>query len=75
VTRRTGKRKTTVFAVDYFVTGGALAGSARGPSSPTSISTPAQSMDGLSRFVLAIAAAVFLLVFALLACLHAQFSR
>jgi cytochrome c oxidase subunit II len=64
-------RKVTSLAVHYFATAVAFADPAHGPSSPTSIfrpvSTPAQSIYGLSLFVLAITAAVFVLVFALLA--------
>ena len=64
-------RKLTALAVHCFATAVALADPAHGPSSPTSIfspvSTPAQSIYGLSIFVLAITAAVFVLVFGLLA--------
>ena len=64
-------RKVTALAVHYFATAVAVADPGHGPSSPTSIfspvSTPAQSIYGLSLFVLAITAAVFVLVFGLLA--------
>jgi cytochrome c oxidase subunit II len=63
-------RKVTTLAFNCCVTVVTLADPARGPSSPTSIfspaSTPAQSIYGLSLFVLAITAAVFVLVFGLL---------
>src|SRR5271154_5722666 len=63
--------KVTALAIHCFVTAFALADAAPVPSSPTSIfspaSTPAQSIYGLSLFVLAITAAVFVLVFGLLA--------
>ena len=63
-------RKLTALAVHCFATAVALADPAHGPSSPTSIfspvSTPAQSIYGLSLFVLAITAGVFVLVFGLL---------
>jgi cytochrome c oxidase subunit II len=64
-------RNVTALAVLCFWTAVSLADSAHEPSSPTSIfspvSTPAQSIYGLSLFVLAITAAVFVLVFGLLA--------
>ena len=64
-------RKLTAIAVHCFATTVALADPAHGPSSRTSIfipvSTPAQSIYGLSLFVLALTAAVFVLVFGLLA--------
>jgi cytochrome c oxidase subunit II len=64
-------RKATVLAGHCFATIVAVAEPAHGPSSPTSIfhpaSTPAQSIYGLSLFVLAITAAVFVFVFGLLA--------
>jgi len=64
-------RKVTVLAIHCFATTFVLADAASGPSSPTNIfrpdSTPAQSIYGLSLFVLAITAAVFVLVFSLLA--------
>jgi cytochrome c oxidase subunit 2 len=64
-------RKVTALAVHYFATAVAVADPGHGPSSPTSIfspvSTPAQSIYGLSLFVLALTAAVFVLVFVLLA--------
>lgn len=62
-------RKVTALAVHCSATAVALADPER-VSSPTSIfspvSTPAQSIYGLSLFVLAITAAVFVLVFGLL---------
>jgi cytochrome c oxidase subunit II len=61
-------RKVTVHR---FATAVALADPAHGPSSPTSIfspvSTPVQSIYGLSLFALALTTAVFVLVFGLLA--------
>jgi cytochrome c oxidase subunit 2 len=64
-------RRVIALAVHCFATAAALADPAQGPSSPTSIfspvSTPAQSIYGLSVFVLAITAAVFVIVFGLLA--------
>jgi len=69
--RRLNTRRTKTLAVHCFATAAALADPAHGPSSPTSIfnpvSTPAQSVYGLSLFVLAITAGVFVLVFGLLA--------
>jgi cytochrome c oxidase subunit II len=66
-----GSKKTRILAVYCFPAAVALADPAHGPSSPTSIfspvSTPAQSIYGLSLFVLALTAAVFVLVFGLLA--------
>jgi cytochrome c oxidase subunit 2 len=63
-------RKVTALSVYCFPTAVSLADPAHGPSSPTSIfgpvSTPAQSIYGLSLFVLAITAAVFVVVFGLL---------
>jgi cytochrome c oxidase subunit II len=71
VVSKAATRKLTALAVHCFATAVALADPAHGPSSPTSIfrpvSTPAQSIYGLSLFVLAITAAVFVLVFGLLA--------
>jgi cytochrome c oxidase subunit 2 len=68
---KSATRKATALAVHCFATAVALADSAHGPSSPTSIfrpaSTPAQSIYGLSLFVLAITAVVFVVVFGLLA--------
>jgi len=64
-------RKVTALAIHCFATAVALGDAAPVPSSPTNIfrpaSTPAQSIYGLSLFVLAITAAVFVLVFGLLA--------
>lgn len=61
----------TALAFDWLATAAVLADPTQRPSSPTSIfspvSTPAQSIYGLSLFVLAITAAVFVLVFGLLA--------
>jgi cytochrome c oxidase subunit II len=69
--RRLSKTSAKPLAIHCFATAVALADPAYGPSSPTSIfspvSTPAQSIYGLSLFVLAITAAVFVLVFGLLA--------
>jgi cytochrome c oxidase subunit II len=66
-----GSKTIRLLAVYCFPTAVALADPAHGPSSPTSIfspvSTPAQSIYGLSLFVLALTAAVFVLVFGLLA--------
>jgi cytochrome c oxidase subunit II len=63
--------KMMALAVHYFVTEVAFAEPVHKASSPTSIfspvSTPAQSIYGLSLFVLAITAGVFVLVFGLLA--------
>jgi cytochrome c oxidase subunit II len=71
VVRKSATSKVTVFAILCFATAVALADAAPGSSSPTNIfrpdSTPAQSIYGLSLFVLAITAAVFVLVFGLLA--------
>jgi cytochrome c oxidase subunit 2 len=68
---RAATRKVPALAVYCFATAIALADPAHGPSSPTSIfspvSTPAQSIYELSLFVLALTAAVFVLVFGLLA--------
>ena len=64
-------RKVTALAIHCFAAVVAFADPAHRPSSPTSIyspaSTPAQSIYGLSLFVLAITAIVFVLVFGLLA--------
>ena len=64
-------REMTALAIHCFATAVALGDAAPVPSSPTNIfrpaSTPAQSIYGLSLFVLAITAAVFVLVFGLLA--------
>jgi cytochrome c oxidase subunit 2 len=61
----------TALAIHCLGTAVSFADPAHGPGSPTSIfrpvSTPAQSIYGLSIFVLAITAAVFVSVFALLA--------
>ena len=71
VVSKAATRKVTALAVHYFATAVAVANPGHGPSSPTSIfspvSTPAQSIYGLSLFVLALTAAVFVLVFGLLA--------
>jgi cytochrome c oxidase subunit II len=68
---KTATRKVTTLAFNCCATAVALADPAGGPSSPTSIfspvSIPAQSIYGLSLFVLAITAAVFVVVFGLLA--------
>jgi cytochrome c oxidase subunit 2 len=62
--------RVTALPFHCFVTAVALADPEHGSSSPTSIfspaSTPAQSIYGLSLFVLAITAAVFVTVFSLL---------
>jgi cytochrome c oxidase subunit II len=64
-------RKVAALVVHCFWTAVSFADPAHGPSSPTSIfspaSTPAQSIYGRSLFALAIPAAVFGLVFGLLA--------
>jgi cytochrome c oxidase subunit 2 len=64
-------RKTIALGVPCFATAAALADPAHGSSSPTSIfspaSTPAQSIYGLSLFVLAVTGALFILIFGLLA--------
>lgn len=64
-------RKVTALAACCFATAAAVAVPTHEHSSPTSIfnpvSTPAQSIYGLSLFVLAITAAVFVIVFGLLA--------
>src|SRR5271156_1221852 len=71
VVSKAATRKVTALAIHCFATAVALADAAPEPSSPTNIfrpdSTPAQSIYGLSLFVLAITAAVFVLVFGLLA--------
>src|SRR5208282_4919646 len=71
VVSKAATRKVTVLAIHCLATTFVLADAASGPSSPTNIfrpdSTPAQSIYGLSLFVLAITAAVFVLVFSLLA--------
>jgi hypothetical protein len=63
--------KVTALAIHCFATAVALADSAHGFSSPTSVfspaSTPAQSIYGLSLFRTCAAAAVFVVVFGLLA--------
>jgi len=67
---KAAKQSVIALAVHCGWTTAALADPAHGASSPTSIfspaSTPAQSIYGLSIFVLAITAAVFVLVFGLL---------
>src|ERR1700722_6054814 len=71
VVSKAATRKVTALAIHCFATAVALGDAAPVPSSPTNIfrpaSTPAQSIYGLSLFVLAITAAVFVLVFGLLA--------
>jgi cytochrome c oxidase subunit 2 len=64
-------QKVAALVVHCFATAVSLADPAHGPSSSSSVfslaSTPAQSIYGLSVFVLAITAAVSVLVFSLLA--------
>src|SRR3984957_12655506 len=71
VVSKAATRKVTALAIHCFATAVALGDAAPVPSSPTNIfrpaSTPAQSIYALSLFVLAITAAVFVLVFGLLA--------
>jgi heme/copper-type cytochrome/quinol oxidase subunit 2 len=72
-------RKMTAPPVHCLATTFALADAASRRSSPTNIfrpdSTPAQSIYGLSLFVLAITAVVFVLVFGLLAYAVIKFER
>jgi hypothetical protein len=79
VVSKAATRKVTALAIHCFATAVDLADSAHGFSSPTRVfspaSTPAQSIYGLSRFVLALTAAVFVVVFGLLAYAVMSLSR